>query len=212
MMTSEYSISNPEADSNDRSRESKRKRRRKIGPEDSLGQPENIADPSRWRSESEERIYATKLVDELSKVRPAPSSPVSGGRAVRETADRVLAVAAKGRSRWGRAILTGRLSFRLSQINKRHRHMKTKVTGDNRLKKPVSKKRLPPLQRKVKVLGRLVPGCQKISFPSLLEEATDYIAALQMQVRAMTVLSELLGGGGGGGNGNASASGGSNQS
>ena len=90
--------------------------------------------------------------------------------------------------------------------------MKTKVTGDNRLKKPVSKKRLPPLQRKVKVLGRLVPGCQKISFPSLLEEDTDYITDLQMQVRAMTVLSELLGGGGGNGNGNASASGGSSQS
>lgn len=213
MMTSPPSISNPEADSNDRSRESKRKKRRKIGPEDSLGQPGSIADPSRWRSESEERIYATKLVDALSKVRPAPSSPVSGGRAVRETADRVLAVAAKGRTRWSRALLTGRLSLRLSQINKRHRHMKAKVTGDNRLKKPAAKKRLPPLQRKVKALGLLVPGCRKVSFPSLLEEATDYIAALQMQVRAMTVLSELLGGGGGGGaNGNANGSGVSTQS
>ncbi|KAL3515932.1 hypothetical protein ACH5RR_022834 [Cinchona calisaya] len=193
MMTSPSSIANPEAGMMNRSRESKRKKRRKTGREDSIDRSESINDPSRWRSETEQRIYATKFVDALRQVRlTTPSSPVSGGRAVRETADRVLAVAAKGRTRWSRAILTGRLSLRLSQINKRHKHKKTKATGDNRLKKPVVKKRLPPLQRKVKVLSRLVPGCGKVSFPNLLEEATDYIAALQMQVRAMTVLSELL--------------------
>ncbi|KAL3538285.1 hypothetical protein ACH5RR_001651 [Cinchona calisaya] len=205
MMTSPHSIVDPEANANHPSRESKRKKRRKLGPEDSLARPENINDPSRWRSESEQRIYATKLVDALSRGRPAPS-PVSGERAVRETADRVLAVAAKGRTRWSRAILTGRLSLRLSQINKRHKHKKTKVTGDNRLKKTAVKKRLPPLQRKVRVLSRLVPGCLKISFPNLLEETTDYIAALQMQVRAMTVLSELLGAGQAVGNGNGGSS------
>ncbi|KAI5658532.1 hypothetical protein M9H77_27325 [Catharanthus roseus] len=203
MMASSSSVANPEANSN-RSRESKRKKRRKIGAEDSTGQFDNSTDPARWRSESEERIYASKLIDALRQSRSTTTpSPVAGGRAVRETADRVLAVTAKGKSRWSRAILAGRLSLRLRQINRRHKHKKAKVTGDNRLKKTEPRKRLPPLQRKVRVLGRLVPGCRKISFPNLLEEATDYIAALQMQVRAMTVLSELLtpGGEGGGSSG-----------
>ncbi|CAI9103560.1 OLC1v1002071C1 [Oldenlandia corymbosa var. corymbosa] len=209
-MASPSSISNPEAASH-QSRESKRKKRRKIGADDdSIAGPGNVTDPTRWRSESQERIYATKLVAALSQVprEPASSSaPVSGGRVVRQTADRVLAVAAKGRTRWSRAILTGRLSLRLSQINKMHRKKKPKVTGDHRAKRPAVKKQLPPLQKKVKVLGRLVPGCRKVPFPSLLEEATDYIAALQMQIRAMTVISELLTPGGGNGIGNAGGSG-----
>ncbi|KAK8588897.1 hypothetical protein V6N12_023309 [Hibiscus sabdariffa] len=49
-------------------------------------------------------------------------------------------------------------------------------------------KSVPAVQRKVKVLGRLVPGCRKEPLPVILEEATDYIAALQMQVRAMSAL------------------------
>lgn len=200
MMASSSSVTNPEANSNNRSRESKRKKRRKIGAENSAAQPDNTTDPAKWKSESEQRIYALKLMDALNQVRSTNSSlPAAGGRTVRETADRVLAVTAKGRSRWSRAILTGRLSLRLSQINKKHKHKRAKVSGDNRLKKTGPRKRLPVLQRKVRVLSRLVPGCKKLPFPNLLEEATDYIAALQMQVRAMTVLSELLTPGGGGG-------------
>lgn len=64
--------------------------------------------------------------------------------------------------------------------------------------------RLPVLQRKVKVLGRLVPGCRKVSFPNLLEETTDYIAALEMQVRAMAALAGLITGAGAGAGSNLS--------
>lgn len=192
-------VTNPEANQNI-SRGSNRKTRRETD-ERSNNAADVSSDPEQWRSESEERTYASKLINALTNVRPTESTSSAGGKAVRETADRVLAVAAKGKNRWSRAILTGRLSLRLSQINKRHKHKKAKVTGDNRLKKTGGKKRLSCLQRKVRVLGRLVPGCRKVSFPNLLEEATDYIAALQMQVRAMNVLSELLSPGGGGGGG-----------
>ncbi|KAK2968750.1 hypothetical protein RJ640_020386 [Escallonia rubra] len=192
------SISNPEANSN-RLRDSKRKKRRKTGA-DAPTEPATNTDPPRWKTESEQQIYSSKLVDALRRRRPAAASPESfpvpvpvRGRAVRETADRVLAVAAKGRTRWSRAILTSRLRLRMNSLSSNHKkHRKVRVTGDIRSRKPAVRKTLPPLQRKVRVLGRLVPGCRKLSFPNLLEEATDYRAALEMQVRAMTALTGLL--------------------
>ncbi|CAI9769332.1 unnamed protein product [Fraxinus pennsylvanica] len=63
-------------------------------------------------------------------------------------------------------------------------------------KKLAVKKKLPPVQSKLRVLGRLVPGCRKLALPNLLEETTDYIEALQMQVNAMTFLTGLLTSGG----------------
>ena len=67
-------------------------------------------------------------------------------------------------------------------------------------------KNLQAVQRKGRVLGRLVPGCKKQSLPVVLEEATDYIAALEMQVRAMAALADLLSGSGSG-SGSGSSSG-----
>ncbi|KAJ8572785.1 hypothetical protein K7X08_009296 [Anisodus acutangulus] len=152
-------------------------------------EPLTSLDQSRWRTNTEQQIYSSKILEALRHVRRSNDSPspVIAGRAVRETVDRVLAVTAKGRSRWSRAILTGRLSLRLSQINKKHKKAKLK-NGNIKSKKPAAKKRLPALQRKVRVLGGLVPGCQKLPFPNLLEETTDYISALEMQIRAMTGL------------------------
>lgn len=57
-------------------------------------------------------------------------------------------------------------------------------------------KNLPAVQRKAKVLGRLVPGCRKEAFPVVLEETADYIVALEMQIRAMAAIADLLSGGG----------------
>ncbi|KAF3640838.1 Transcription factor [Capsicum chinense] len=198
-MASSSTVSNPDANSN-RSRESKRKKRRKIGDAGEI-EPLTSLDQSRWRTDNEQQIYSSKLLQALRHVRRSNDnpSPVNAGRAVRETADRVLAVTAKGRSRWSRAILSGRLSLRLSQINKKHKKAKLN-NGNIKSKKPAAakKKRLPAIQRKVRVLGRLVPGCQKVPFPNLLEETTDYISALEMQIRAMTFLTGLLSAGGAG--------------
>lgn len=151
----------------------------------------------RWRSDKEQRIYSTKLVEALRQVQvrqgSSSSSSPAGGRSVKEAADRVLAVAAKGATRWSRAILTSRL--RLSKRLQKRR--KARVTGDNRSKTTDvcrDRRRVPAVQRKVKVLSRLVPGCRKAPLPNLLEETSDYIAALEMQVRAMTALTQLLSG------------------
>ncbi|KAL7220840.1 hypothetical protein ACSBR2_013685 [Camellia fascicularis] len=191
-------ISNPVTNS-DRARESsKRRKKKKVQATRDQAQNPNTSTP--WKSEAQQQVYSSKLLHALRQVRLRSSSPAAPrrGRAVREAADRVLAVTAKGKTRWSRAILTNRLKLKFMK-NKRQR---VKVTGTNRSKKPrvsilrLKSKNLPAMQRKVRVLGRLVPGCRKEPLPVILEEATDYIAALEMQVKAMSALAELLSGAG----------------
>ncbi|KAK9288058.1 hypothetical protein L1049_016504 [Liquidambar formosana] len=209
-------ISNPVTNS-DRSRDSRKKKKKKSQSQ-SQSQAvnrdrENQNHKNKWRTDTEQQIYSAKLLQALRQVRLSPSSSSSSpsaasgspstsnqapkrGRAVREAADRALAAAAKGRTRWSRAILTNRLKLKFM---KRKRQRVT-VTENTRSKKPrvsilrFKGKNLPAVQRKVRVLGRLVPGCRKEPLPVILEEATDYIAALEMQVRAMTALTQLLSG------------------
>ncbi|GMJ02128.1 ATBS1 Interacting Factor 2, RSA1 interacting transcription factor 1 [Hibiscus trionum] len=166
-----------------------------------------------WKSEAQQQIYSSKLIQALSRINlnntpPPSSSAPRGGRAVREAADKALAVAAKGRTRWCRAILTSRLKlkFRKQKRSSSQRGstaaVVAAVTRTSRSKKPrvcvlkLKAKSAPSVQRKVKVLGRLVPGCRREPLPVILEEATDYIAALEMQVRAMSALADLLSGSG----------------
>ncbi|KAM0954517.1 putative helix-loop-helix DNA-binding domain superfamily, transcription factor IBH1 [Dioscorea sansibarensis] len=191
-------ISNPEA-------ETAKERRRKQGS--ALG--ETQASSSQWRTETEQKIYSSKLLEALRRLRrpesPSPSPPKS--RAVREAADRALAVAARGRTRWSRAILSSRAILLKARKRRPRDPTRSKRTGTG----PTgSVHKTPVLQRKAKVLGRLVPGCRKLSFPNLLEEASDYIAALEMQVRAMSALTQILtaaGAGAGSGSGSGSAAG-----
>ncbi|KAK6159797.1 hypothetical protein DH2020_003178 [Rehmannia glutinosa] len=186
-MAESSSISNPDANSN------LSRKRRKIEPKSPAGAPTETGRP-RWQNDVEQQIYSLKLVDALCHLR-RPDSADNTSRAVRDAADQVLAVSARGKTRWSRAILTGRLSLRLAHINKKHKKAaKRAAVGESRTKKPAVQKKLPPLEKKVKVLSRLVPGCRKVSLPNLLEETTDYIAALEMQVKAMTFLTGLLNG------------------
>ncbi|TKY61572.1 transcription factor PIF3 [Spatholobus suberectus] len=144
-----------------------------------------------WTSQTEHRIYSSNLLHALRRNRPPPSAPLAG-REVRASADRVLAVAAKGRTRWSRAILASPLGRW-----KQRQHKKVKKSANGAMKKstPEIRRRLPAVQNKARVLGRLIPGCRNVSFPKLLEEAVDYISALEMQVRAMTALADLISGG-----------------
>ncbi|KAG6575121.1 Transcription factor bHLH, partial [Cucurbita argyrosperma subsp. argyrosperma] len=178
----------------DRARESSRRQKKKKshGNRDHHQNQNHI----KWKSQAQQEIYSSKLVRALNQVRLSPPNEAPRrGRAVREAADRVLAVAAKGRTRWSRAILTNRLKLK---FRKPKRQRSASTAGNNRSKKPrvsvlrLRGKSLPAVQRKVRVLGRLVPGCRKEPLPVILEEATDYIAALEMQVRAMSALAELL--------------------
>ena len=170
-------------------RESNQKKRRKIGDH---AADHNSANAIPWRSEAEQRIYSRRLVEALRRTPSSVAKPRAAGQ-VRETADRVLAASARGRTRWSRAIL-GRWRKLRTQHKKAKRTSstglkRTRINGGER------RNRLPAVQKKARVLSRLVPGCRKVSFPNLLEEATDYISALEMQVRTMTALAELLSGG-----------------
>ncbi|KAK7344282.1 hypothetical protein VNO77_13720 [Canavalia gladiata] len=179
---------NIDSSNSDTLRESNHKKRRKIGDHTSDHNSLNLVP---WRSEAEQRIYSCRLVEALRRTPSSATKPRAAGQ-VRDTADRILAATAKGRTRWSRAILG-----RWRKLQRQHKKVKkvsttglkrTGIGGERR-------RRLPAVQKKARVLSRLVPGCRKVSFPNLLEEATDYISALEMQVRAMTALAELLSGG-----------------
>lgn len=157
---------------------------------------QNSPPTTNWRNQSEQQLYSSKLFSALRHLR-RPDSPAANGRTVRDAADRVLAVSAQGKTRWSRAILSSKLRLKLAQVNRKHKKAAKPGLIRNRLEKekPISVKKLQPVQKKVKALSRLVPGCRKVSLPNLLEETSDYIAALEMQVKAMTFLTALLNGG-----------------
>lgn len=183
-------ISSPVVD-----REVSKRKKRKKNTHDQVQYPSQNS--IQWKSELQQQVYSSKLFQALRHVRlSSSSSPTIRGRAVREAADRVLAATAKGRTRWSCGILARRMKLKFSK-NKRLRSI---VTASDRSKKSrlsilrFKSKNSSAVQRKVRFLGRFIPGCRKESLPVILEEATDYILALQMQIRAMSSLAEMLSG------------------
>uniref|UniRef100_A0A1J3K6Q1 IBH1-like N-terminal domain-containing protein n=1 Tax=Noccaea caerulescens TaxID=107243 RepID=A0A1J3K6Q1_NOCCA len=178
-----------------------RRKRKKKSPPSLVSSPSPSTSLQKWRSEKQQQIYSTKLVRALRELRISqPSSQSSiprGGRAVREVADRALAVAARGKTLWSRAILSKAVKLKFRKQRRQRISapaMSPAITGSIRSKKQratvmkLKAKGLPAVQRKVKVLSRLVPGCRKQTLPVVLEETTDYIAAMEMQIRAMTAI------------------------
>ncbi|KAJ6891437.1 hypothetical protein NC651_024821 [Populus alba x Populus x berolinensis] len=166
----------------------RKKKKKSVLQQHQSKQNQNSQSHAKWKTEAQQQVYSSKLIQALSQVNlnPSTSSAPRQGRAVREVADRALAFAAKGKTRWSRAILTSRI--KLIHYRSGSRSSRKHKVSVLRLKA----KGLPAVQRKVRVLGRLVPGCRKQPLPVILEEATDYIAALEMQVKTMTAIAELL--------------------
>ncbi|KAL9389278.1 hypothetical protein Peur_017883 [Populus x canadensis] len=187
----------------------RKKKKKSVLQQHQSKQNQNSQSHAKWKTEAQQQVYSSKLIQALSQVNlnPSTSSAPRQGRAVREVADRALAFAAKGKTRWSRAILTSRIKLKFrKQQHKRQRLASSSssspgsTTGSSSRSSRKHKvsvlrlkaKGLPAVQRKVRVLGRLVPGCRKQPLPVILEEATDYIAALEMQVKTMTAIAELL--------------------
>lgn len=175
----------------DISRDTRRKKRK--NKTQKHHQQDQIQINPKWKSQAQQQIYSTKLRQAIARVNY--SSTPRRGKAVREAADRALAVTARGRTRWSRAILMTRLKIK---FRKKKPNRVTALPSSRSKKSRVNVFRLkgkvvvPSVQRKVRFLGGLVPGCKKEPLPVILEEAIDYIPALEMQVRAMSALFNLL--------------------
>ncbi|KAK1663703.1 hypothetical protein QYE76_051867 [Lolium multiflorum] len=160
---------------------------------------------TKWRSGTQERIYGRRLLDALRATRSGAPHPQPRPRAVKDAADSALALTARGQSRWSRAILlagaaTCRRRVLVKAGGKIRRHPRPQARAAAAAAKAAAAASAgePPVlrERKVKdrlrVLGRLVPGCRKLQAPDLLEETADYVAALEMQVKAMRALADAL--------------------
>lgn len=149
---------------------------------------------NKWRTGTQQKIYGRRLLDAL---RATGTGGGGGGapqpRAVKEAADSALALTARGQTRWSRAILLSTCRRRRvlvkagGKIRKRHHRRPTKAPA---LEPPALKER--KVKERLRVLGRLVPGCRKLPAPALLEETADYVAALEMQVKTMRALADAL--------------------
>ncbi|KAL0910228.1 hypothetical protein M5K25_021188 [Dendrobium thyrsiflorum] len=156
---------------------------------------------SKWRSGAQQRIYGRRLLEALRATRGggAGGTPPAGPRAIKDAADSALALTARGQTRWSRSLLFGRC---------RRRKVLLKSGGKIRRRRPprptrkfVSEAAIEPqppvlkgkkVRDRLRVLSRLVPGCRKLSAPTLLEETADYVAALEMQVKTMRALADAL--------------------
>lgn len=135
----------------------------------------------KWRTTAAQKVYSLKLYDALRRSRRSTT--------VRDTADKVLAATARGTTRWSRSILVSRLGT----SQRRHRKIKPASALTAEVRGGGGRRRkLSAVGNRVRVLGGLVPGCRRTALPELLDETADYIAALEMQVRAMTALSKIL--------------------
>ncbi|RWR89082.1 transcription factor bHLH147-like protein [Cinnamomum micranthum f. kanehirae] len=167
--------------------------------------PAQTKPETRWRTPAQQRIYGQRLLQALKSARTSSSSqPLAPSRAIKEAADSALALTAKGQTRWSRAILSRRWRTR-KLLLKAGGKIRRRSSNPKRIGRPglglgsgsgsaadPRKGEEEKVRGRLRVLSRLVPGCRKLSTPTLLEEAADYVAALEMQVKAMRTLADLF--------------------
>lgn len=172
-----------------------------------------------WRT-CLQRKYTRQLISVLRRRRiERETSGLARSRTVKLAADLSLAMMARGRTAWSRAILQKCL-FRLnnsrcqrrpvlkSRMNsgrsvsaKNSRPYKTAYGGKKFVKRlfgapsPTvrshgSEPARSTVASRVQTLRELVPGSRGLDLPVFLQETGDYIEALQMQVRAMQALTD----------------------
>ncbi|KAL6883627.1 hypothetical protein ACP4OV_011041 [Aristida adscensionis] len=143
--------------------------------------PKRPATPqTMWRTGTLHKIYGEHLLDALLVMVAVGATQAW---AVKQVADFALALTARGQTRWSRAIqLAG------GAVDTKANAAATAASSAGR---PRSIKVKVKLQ--LCVLRRLVPGCRKLSNnAALLEETADYVAALEMQVKTMRALADVL--------------------
>ncbi|KAL6850142.1 hypothetical protein ACP4OV_020769 [Aristida adscensionis] len=157
------------------------------------------APQTKWRSGAQHKIYGRRLLDAL---RATGGAGAPQPRAVKQAADSALALTARGQTRWSRAILLAgaacsRRRVLLKAGGKIRRHRRPAAAAKAKAAAAASAGDPPSMKEKrvkdrLRVLGRLVPGCRKLPAPALLEETADYVAALEMQVKTMRALADAL--------------------
>ncbi|GAV68103.1 hypothetical protein CFOL_v3_11606 [Cephalotus follicularis] len=90
-----------------------RKKRRKLESNQMSPGDDKHPRAKKWTTEREQLVYSSKLIDALRHSQGISSPPpkLSDGPRIRQIADRVLDVSAKGTTRWSRAILTSQLRY-----------------------------------------------------------------------------------------------------
>ncbi|KAL6627081.1 hypothetical protein ACP70R_030807 [Stipagrostis hirtigluma subsp. patula] len=158
--------------------------------------PTAAAPQTKWRTGTQQKIYGRRLLDAL---RATGAAGAPQPRAVKAAADSALALTARGQTRWSRAILLAgaacsrrRVLVKAGGKIRRHRRPPApKAKAASLPGEPASMKEK-KVKDRLRVLGRLVPGCRKLPAPALLEETADYVAALEMQVKTMRALADAL--------------------
>ncbi|WZZ56926.1 LOW QUALITY PROTEIN: hypothetical protein YC2023_057033 [Brassica napus] len=143
----------------------------------------NQESSKRWRTNRVQQIYASKLVEALRRIRQISND--GDTRHDRPSSRRVG-------SRHDTVEHGGLSHSRPSESEETQNGEDNRNSQTEKRYRDREEIKLPAAEKKLKILGRLVPGCRKVTVPNLLDEATDYIAALEMQVRAMESLAELL--------------------
>lgn len=160
--------------------------------------------------------YIRQLVAMLRRGRiERATSGLTQSRAVKLAADLSLAMTARGRTAWSRAIVRKYLS-RLhksgcqrrsvvkSRVNsprsasaKNSRPCKTIFSGKKSIRRLFGvasrsgtsiRSETGSVASRLQTLRELIPGSSRLDTPVFLEEVTDYIVALKMQVQAMQAL------------------------